>query len=129
MCGGAKDCGCGCSLNVSDIIGNQASRSEIANKIKINKKEFLNGNLKEIILFTYAVNPKELESKLDLLGLKITEINEDAAFLAKLSELGYDKEGKLKNKMGEPIVFSVIDLLKGIKLDKKLIDRTIFNFV
>lgn len=120
---------CGCSFDTSNLIKDDIMRKDIVEKVKIDRKKFLNGDIIEITKFAYAVNPDEFNLKINDLGLKITNIESDAEFLVKLNEKGLDKKGTLKDKAGNPINFNFMELLKSIKLNRKVIDRTKFNFV
>lgn len=127
MCDGSEKCGC--SISLSTVIDDGSTRRAIVDKVKIDKNKFLNGDLKEITIFAYMVNPKDFNERLNKIGLKITNIEQDAEFLSALSKKGMDKEGVMKDVNGNKIYFNYVDLLKSIKLDKKVIDKTKFNFV
>lgn len=124
---GSEDCGC--SIPMSSIIESTAVRQEIVEKIKIDKKKFLSGDLVEMTKFAFLVNPVTFNKKLLELGIVPVDIVTDSKLLAKISIDGHDLKGTLKDKEGKPIIFSYIDLLKSIPLNKERIDKTLFNFV
>ena len=122
--------GCGCSIPMSSILENTAVRREIVEQVKIDKKKFLSGDLVEATKFAFVVDPEYFKDKIyNELGLKIVDIDGDSKLLAKLSETGQDAKGILKDKDGNPIIFSYVELLIIITLNKERINKTHFNFV
>jgi hypothetical protein len=86
--------------------------------VSINNEKLLQGNLYEATLLAFSLNPAEFESRLNKLGLKFDgNPYEDIEFLAKLSNMGLDKSGKLQDVNGKPIVFDLRSFIKDIPVD------------
>lgn len=117
-------------ISIETLLNNIKEREEISNKIKIDKKEFLNGNIEEITKFVFVANPYLFRQKLRKIGIELSgDIENDSKILAELHNSGNDKNGLLVDKNGEKIIFSYLDLLKSIELSKKQLNKTKFLFV
>ncbi len=98
-------------------------KTEVSDKIvvSINGEKLRQGDLYESTLLAFALNPKEFESKLLKLGLKFdSNPYKDIEFLAELSRIGGDRNGTMKDKGGNPIIFDLNEFIRTIPVDNSV---------
>ena len=120
---------CGCSVTVDKL--NSGVRERISGAPKLSRSNFRRGDILELALFTYYLNPKGLREALGDLGITL-DAKDPYSDLKELSEAnteGLDVNGSFVNENDQPINFNLRKVLGRVSVSKKQLVNNPIIFV
>ena len=88
-------------------------------KVIISKQKAKNVDIRTALRLAFALDKTQFINVLEGMGIEGIDTEEELEILAKLNETGGDKRGDLKRKSGEPVNFSVVELLQKMNFGRK----------
>lgn len=121
---------CGCNAYIApfngvtgaNLLQNQNTRNLLSNKTILSAADYQNGDLYSIMRWAWCVNQGKVKNAFSTVGLDIDV--DDLKPLAEAAKVGDDKAGRIRDRNGNPVSFSVTEVFSRVALDNAEIAKS-----
>lgn len=120
---------CGCDLSrlangfsMHELIQDKTLREILSEYRMINKANFRNGHVLEVLNYAACVNFQKLKDVFTNLGINFDL--SDIPQMAQIIEAGGDREGVLNNNANQPVYFDAMQKIREIRFTNEEINNT-----